>query len=511
MKRRGNDSLLLLVISVPLLFLLLEFRSIVNFFAIHLKIDPSRSLWLVIFLLVVFLFLLPTIINALLNRYKSIEEFLKDRERCIHGIRKGDMRLCEACAAEKAIRDAKWKTETERQEFKKKLFAESRALRSAEIERLSKHWLATSDSYFSMGPFVFEDAIARLFGALGYEVKQTPYSNDGGKDAILRKDGKKYVVECKRYDRGRTTGRRDLQVLLAAMHDEGADGAFFVTTGQFARTAIEYARENDIKIYDGDHLPILINQAFTSDSPLPKALVMCERCGEVVHFDIFSGILSDQVCSKLHVVICNLKLSDLTVATTLGIPVCPNHRLPMLLVEKRWGKFWACPRYPRCGAKIPLNRLAGGAKLGDEKKSPTEVMNQQETAGEEINCITLAMSRQWNIWAPIFKDSEKPIMSLAIPCGTTAPGRDEYCERLFEYLDALILANPQQAKEAMRCFSTFQNILGPSPSQEWAYHISHCDEMNMLLNEVDWERINPPRKVGQEEELPGLGDILEMI
>jgi HJR/Mrr/RecB family endonuclease len=53
----------------------------------------------------------------------------------------------------------------------------------------------------------FEDEIARMFTRLGYEVKQTSYSNDGGRDAIMMKDGNKYLVECKRYAKGGLSGR----------------------------------------------------------------------------------------------------------------------------------------------------------------------------------------------------------------------------------------------------------------------------------------------------------------
>ena len=67
-----------------------------------------------------------------------------------------------------------------------------------------------------MGSKEFEDSIAKVFRKLGYRVTQTPYSRDGGKDAIAWKDNKKYVIECKRYGTGSSVGRRDLQILLAA-------------------------------------------------------------------------------------------------------------------------------------------------------------------------------------------------------------------------------------------------------------------------------------------------------
>jgi HJR/Mrr/RecB family endonuclease len=108
-----------------------------------------------------------------------------------------------------------------------------------------------------MNERAFEDAIAELFRKLNFKVQQTLYSNDGGKDVIAWKDGRKYVIECKRYSASSVTGRRDLQILLAAMHDEKADGALFITTGKFSSSAIKYAEINKIEVFDRDHLPIL--------------------------------------------------------------------------------------------------------------------------------------------------------------------------------------------------------------------------------------------------------------
>jgi HJR/Mrr/RecB family endonuclease len=488
---------------------LVRFDDIVGFVGHSLHIGPSWAHWVLILLLAPCLLILLVVIVIGMAIFKSIARFVEGMKRCPHGIRKASEHLCAQCSAEKTLREKQFAKESAERELRQKLLAESKLLRSEEIARLSKAWLAKSDSYFSMSPFVFEDAVARLFMELGYEVEQTPYSNDGGKDAILWKDSKKYVVECKRYGRKERTGRRDLQVLLAAMHDAKADGAFFITTGGFARTAIEYARENRITIYDGDHLPILVNEAFGKDTSIANAKVMCESCGETVTFDVFGRDSLRKYCVNLHEVICNIKLGDLKVATTLETPVCPTHRLPMGLVKERWGEYWKCSDR-QCKVRIPTKRRMSAAKPANEQDYLNEDAVQETEPEDDVNCITLAKSRRWCIWAPVFKGDDRPNMSLAVPCGSTAPGRREYRERLYDYVEALVGSNPQEARDATGYLNEL-GVLSPFTMKECAYTISDCDGMNLLLNEIDWQKDNPPRKLGDEEALPSLMEILEMI
>jgi len=345
--------------------------------------------WAVILLLIPFLFLLLIVIVTSAAFFKSIAGFVEGMKRCPHGIRRVNEHLCIQCSAEKTIQREKFARETAERELRAKREAESKVLRSAELSRLSKAWLARSDSYFSMSPYEFEDAVARLFMELGYEVHQTPYSNDGGKDAVLLKNGKKYVVECKRYERERMTGRRDLQILVAAKHDVDADGAFFVSTGRFARTAIEYAKGNNITVYDGDHLPILVNNAFGTQSIIRPVQVMCESCGEIVLFDIFGGETAVKRCKNSHAVRCNIRVGDMSVATTLETPVCPNHKIPMRMVRGRWRSFWGCPSYPRCEVKIPIKHMRNSTNILGEEVSSRTGATQEDAPGELVDCISL--------------------------------------------------------------------------------------------------------------------------
>lgn len=101
---------------------------------------------------------------------------------------------------------------------------------------------------------IFEDEMAEVFRRLGYEVKQTPYVNDHGRDAIMHKDGKKFLLECKRYAAGRTSGRPELQKFHSAIMTDKADRGFFVTTGGFTTGAKKFAASEPIGLISGETL-----------------------------------------------------------------------------------------------------------------------------------------------------------------------------------------------------------------------------------------------------------------
>ncbi len=129
-----------------------------------------------------------------------------------HGIRARAPGGCQVCLAEEDRVEAERKAQAVDRARRQAIDDGAKRLREEEIERLSKAWISNTDAYFQMAPLEFECAIAELFKRLGYEVIQTPFSNDGGKDAIARKDGKKYLIECKRYAPGNSIGRRDVNI-----------------------------------------------------------------------------------------------------------------------------------------------------------------------------------------------------------------------------------------------------------------------------------------------------------
>src|SRR5262249_46784947 len=193
---------------------------------------------------------LARVANYLANKQET--EALADLPKpCLHRSRLGRIffsssRRCKKCIEEEKQREADKKAEQWR------IRTEATTLQYSEADRLSKFLIPKIDDLHHLSPQQFESAIARLFVHLGYNVRQTPYSNDHGRDAILHKDGKKYLLECKRYNKTNPVGRPELQKFHAAIIDDKAVSEFFVTTGMFTSGSKEYAKKlGIITLIDG--------------------------------------------------------------------------------------------------------------------------------------------------------------------------------------------------------------------------------------------------------------------
>jgi restriction system protein len=205
-----------------------------------------------------------------------------------------------------------------------------------------------------MSPRQFENAIAELFRKFGYEVKQTPFSNDGGKDAIAIKDGKKYLIECKRYAADNSVGRRDIQIFVAAIQEEKANGGYYVNTGVFTQPAIAYAKKNNILLYDRQLLASLINQAYPVSFDAGHTNVMCLECGAVTSMPLLDHPVTG-TCSNGHSITSGLVKADLRVLSSCDIPYCERCGAPMTIVALRGRRFWGCSRYPACKASKSMS------------------------------------------------------------------------------------------------------------------------------------------------------------
>jgi ssDNA-binding Zn-finger/Zn-ribbon topoisomerase 1 len=216
------------------------------------------------------------------------------------------------------------------------------------MKRLAIARVSKKDFLMSGTPREFEDTVAAMFQKLGYSVKQTPYSSDGGKDAIATKDDKKVLIECKRYEKD-LIGRPALQKFYAAIMEEKADKGIFITTSGFARTALDYefVGSNLIELIDGTALADMMIRAFPESSDSEKYAVMCPQCGSQVMFDLLAGEFRKK-CPNNHPVNNDLQSGMLSIKLVSGKLYCDRCGREMRRVHGRRGDFWGCSGYPKC-------------------------------------------------------------------------------------------------------------------------------------------------------------------
>ncbi|MBP5330377.1 MAG: restriction endonuclease [Lachnospiraceae bacterium] len=98
----------------------------------------------------------------------------------------------------------------------------------------------------------FENFCIACFQRRGYSAKPTDITGDYGADILLKKDGKKTVVQCKRY-KG-SVGISAVQEAIGAIGYYKADKAMVVTNSYFTPNAVNLAKANDVELWDRNRL-----------------------------------------------------------------------------------------------------------------------------------------------------------------------------------------------------------------------------------------------------------------
>ena len=288
---------------------------------------------------------LARVANYLANNQKT-EELANLHKPCLHRSRLRQIlfpssKRCKKCVEEEKQREAAKEYEQYR------IRTEATTLRYSEADRLSKSLIPKVDELHRLSPQQFENAIARLFVHLGYDVRQTPYSNDNGRDAILHKDRKKHLLECKRYSKTNPVGRPELQKFHATIIDDKAVSGFFVTTGMFTSGAKEYARKlGIITLIDGNELSLCLARIKQPDLNRDQYWGMCLSCGAKVEHNIRST--EPTICPDGHLVEPSLNVLRLLGARRDETPCCERCGKRMRLITGKHGRFWGCSQYPQC-------------------------------------------------------------------------------------------------------------------------------------------------------------------
>jgi restriction endonuclease Mrr len=176
-----------------------------------------------------------------------------------------------------------------------------------ETARLSKSYVPTMNQLRDLSPNEFEDAIAAVFERLGFDVEQTPYVGDHGRDAVMYHGGNKILLECKRYGEETTSDRPQLQIFHSAIVSDAATAGIFVTTGRVSNGAIEFAKRTSITIVSGNSLrEVYLNSLGRLAEP-PTYTALCRECGEEV--TLSANTQSSVLCSRGHAVIATIRFT----------------------------------------------------------------------------------------------------------------------------------------------------------------------------------------------------------
>ena len=128
-------------------------------------------------------------------------------------------------------------------------------------------------------PTEFELYVASLFQRYGCAVVHTGQTADGGIDLTVEKNGRRGLVQCKRYTR--PVGAAEVREFRGALAREQVTLGFFVTTSGFTKNAItEAAYPPKIILYDGVKLAQLAEELDPATAALQQnGVAMGKRQG----------------------------------------------------------------------------------------------------------------------------------------------------------------------------------------------------------------------------------------
>ena len=177
----------------------------------------------------------------------------------------------------------------------------------------------------------FEMLLGEFYRQQGHAVAELGGRGaDGGVDLVLRKDGRKTLVQCKHW-KAFSVGVPTVRELLGAMTANGADAGQVVTSGRFTQQAREFAAGQAITLIDGPQLESMLNAARQARGTPTEhgALTLVERV--------------DNPPER---------------ARPVSAPACPRCGAAMVNRVARkgpsaGGAFWGCSAFPQCKGTRP--------------------------------------------------------------------------------------------------------------------------------------------------------------
>ncbi|QGR00087.1 hypothetical protein EHS13_13850 [Paenibacillus psychroresistens] len=121
--------------------------------------------------------------------------------------------------------------------------------RMLQEEKLMKSGIADIDK---MDGREFEHYLGHLFKGHGYSVQVTQAAGDFGADLVISKDGKKIVVQAKRYSKN--VGLKAVQEAHSSMSYYGASEAWVVSNSDYTTAAYSLAKSNNVRLITRNEL-----------------------------------------------------------------------------------------------------------------------------------------------------------------------------------------------------------------------------------------------------------------
>ena len=163
----------------------------------------------------------------------------------------------------------------------------------------------------------FEWLVSEAYRRQGYSVvERGGNAPDGGVDLELRKDGRKTIVQCKRWNAFKVNVSM-VREAYGVMVAEGAEECIFVASGKYTRDAKLFAKDKPIQLIEGQDL-----------------------------LNLIQGIKAPQLSTPAQ-------------ESKAAVPTCPDCGSDMVSRIASRGplagrRFWGCPRYPACFGKRPV-------------------------------------------------------------------------------------------------------------------------------------------------------------
>jgi len=131
-----------------------------------------------------------------------------------------------------------------------------------EIKKIKEAEIGLQNNFADYSPFEFEEFIAKLFSAMGYNTEVTSKTGDYGIDVIARRGTETIAIQVKHYMEGNHVRNTDVQRLLGSMKLKTirATHGVLITTSRFTVQAKVQAEETDVELWDKNVLHQMVRK-----------------------------------------------------------------------------------------------------------------------------------------------------------------------------------------------------------------------------------------------------------